>query len=154
MKIYEIEQAILDCIDTETGEIIDVDRLTALEMERDKKISNIACWIKDLKAEAEAIKTEKQNLAKRQQSCESKAEQLKKYLEFVLNGEKYKDARVSISYRSSTSVQVEESALNTLPDEFVKVEKTARKTELKEALESGQTFEGVSLVTNNSMQIR
>lgn len=154
MKIYEIEQAILDCIDTETGEIIDVDRLTALEMERDKKISNIACWIKDLKAEAEAIKTEKQNLAKRQQSCENKAEQLKKYLEFVLNGEKYKDARVSISYRSSTSVQVEESALNTLPDEFVKVEKTARKTELKEALESGQTFDGVSLVTNNSMQIR
>ena len=77
MTIYDIEAEIMDCIDQETGEIIDIDRLNALEMERDKKISNVACWIKDLKAEAEAIKAEKQTLDKRQKAAENKAESLK-----------------------------------------------------------------------------
>ena len=56
MKLYEIENAILECIDTETGEVIDIERLNELQMERETKIENVACWIKDLKAEAEAIK--------------------------------------------------------------------------------------------------
>ena len=49
MKLYEIDEAILNCIDTETGEIIDADQLDKLTMERDTKIENVACWIKDLK---------------------------------------------------------------------------------------------------------
>lgn len=86
MTIYDIEAEIMDCIDQETGEIIDIDRLNALEMERDKKISNVACWIKDLKAEAEAIKAEKQALDKRQKAAENKAESLKGWLQSILQG--------------------------------------------------------------------
>jgi hypothetical protein len=154
MTIYEIDAAILDCIDMETGEVIDIDRLNALEMERDQKVSNVACWVKDLKAEAEAIKAEKQSLDKRQRAAENKAEQLKNYLTYVLNGTKYKDARVSISYRRSESVQCSDDAINTLPDEFIKVEKSVKKTELKEAMKNGQTFEGCEIVTKDSIQIR
>jgi V/A-type H+-transporting ATPase subunit E len=55
MNLFEIDDAILACVDLETGDIIDVEKLEALELERDTKISNIACWIKNLKAEAEAI---------------------------------------------------------------------------------------------------
>ena len=62
MKLYEIDNAILDCIDLETGEVIDTERLDAPNMERDAKIENVACWIKDLRAENEAIKSEKQKL--------------------------------------------------------------------------------------------
>lgn len=36
MKLYEIEQAIMDCIDMETGEIIDAEKLDQLQMERSK----------------------------------------------------------------------------------------------------------------------
>jgi hypothetical protein len=36
MKLYEIDNAIMDCVDMETGEIIDVERLSALQMERDQ----------------------------------------------------------------------------------------------------------------------
>lgn len=154
MTIYEIDAAILDCIDTETGEVIDIDRLTALEMERDQKISNVACWIKDLKAEAEAIKAEKQNLDKRQKVAENKVEQLKNYLSYVLNGTKFKDARVAISYRKSESVQCSDDAINTLPEEFIKVEKSIKKSELKEAIKNGQTFAGCEIVTNENIQIR
>lgn len=154
MTIYDILSEIEACVDQETGEIIDVERLEALEMEYDQKISNIACWIKNLKAEAEAIKTEKQNLAKRQQVCENKAESLKNFLDHLLAGEKFKDGRVSISYRKSTTVEVDESVIDELPSRFVKIEKTVRKNELKQAMEGGQNFEGCQLVEHNNIQIR
>lgn len=154
MNLYQIEAAILDCIN-EDGEVIDLDRLDALEMERDSKISNIACWIKDLKAEAEAIKAEKQNLDKRQKAAENKASSLKDYLAGYLNGEKYKDARVSISYRKSTAVQIDEDMdIKTLPEEYLKVTVEPSKTAIKEALTNGVAVEGCSLVENNNIQIR
>lgn len=154
MTLYEIDEAILDLVDEETGEVIDLEALEMLEMERDKKISNVACWIKDLKAEAEAIKAEKMNLAKRQATCENKVEQLKKYLADALGGVKFKDSRCSISYRKSESVQLDDMAIFKLPDEFVKIEKSPKLTEIKNAIKEGQSFEGVKLVTNNNIQIR
>lgn len=155
MNLYEIQEAILECIDMETGEIIDIDKLDALEMERDSKISNIGCWIKDLRAEAEAIKTEKQALDKRQKAAEHKEEQLKEYLSRFLNGAKYKDARVAISYRSSTSTVVDEFMdLNKLPDEYKKVKIEPNKTAIKEALKNGEVIEGCRLVESTSIQIR
>ena len=112
MTLYEIDEEILNLVDQETGEIIDIERLEQLEMEREKKISNVGCWIKDLKAEAEALKAEKNNLAKRQTVCENKVEQLKDYLSRALNGMKYKDSRCSISYRKSESVEVDDSVID------------------------------------------
>lgn len=155
MNLYDIESAILECVDQETGDIIDIERLEALEIERDKKISNIACWIKDLKAEAEAIKKEKQALDARQKASENKAEQLKSYLAGFLGGAKYKDSRVSISYRSSVSTEIDEGLdLNTLPDEFKKITVEPSKTAIKEALQNGQTIEGCRLVEKSNIQIR
>ena len=72
MNIYQIDNAImtagdaiLDLVDEETGEITDLDQFEALkaemdglQMAREQKISNVACWIKNLKAEADAIKAE------------------------------------------------------------------------------------------------
>lgn len=157
MTIYEIDNAILGCIDTDTGEIIDMDALEALEMERDSKIENVALWIKDLKAEAEAIKAEKQNLEKRQKAAENKAEQLKKYLEYALNGEKFKTAKCSISYRKSVSVDVNMELLQTFDDSDEYLRYSApepNKTAIKEALQNGATIPGCLLVENNSLQIR
>ena len=155
MTIYDIEQEIMDCIDQETGEIIDLDRLNALEMERDTKISNVACWIKDLKAEAEAIKAEKQVLEKRQKAAENKAESLKQWLLFALNGEKFKDARCSISYRKSEKVVFDDGfCFSSLPAQFKKVTVEPKKTEIKDYLKTGATIEGVELAESSNIQIR
>ena len=155
MTLYDIDLGIMECVDQETGEVIDIEKLQALEMERDSKISGIACWIKNLKAEAEAIKAEKQNLTKRQQVAENKAESLKEYLSVYLNGAKYKDARVSISYRKSTTVEIDENVdLRKLPEDCQKITIEPRKTVLKEKLEDGQEFDGVRLVENSNIQIR
>lgn len=155
MTIYEIEAAILETVDEETGEIIDIDRLNALEMERDRKISNVACWIKDLKAEAEAIKAEKQALDKRQKAAENKAESLKEWLSGILQGEKFKDSRCSISYRKSERVNFSDSFnFDTLPDSMKKVTIEPKKTEIKDYLKTGATIEGVELVESSNIQIR
>ena len=155
MTIYDIEQEIMDCIDQETGEVIDIDRLNALEMERDKKISNVACWIKDLKAEAEAIKAEKQVLDKRQKAAENKAESLKEWLQSILQGEKFKDSRCAISYRRSERVNFSDSFnFDSLPDSMKKVTVEPRKTEIKEFLKAGGEIEGVRIEENTSMTIK
>lgn len=53
MTLYEIDAAIMTAIahgtDPETGEINNLDELMSLQMERDQKIENIACLIKNLK---------------------------------------------------------------------------------------------------------
>ena len=155
MTIFDIDQEILSCIDTETGEVIDLEKLEALQMERDRKIHNVACWYKELNAEAEAIKSEKQKLAKRQQVCENKAESLKKYLAFVLDGEKFKDGAVSISYRTTKSVVFyDDFDYSTLPEEYQKVTIEPKKTELKQAIENGQVIEGVELEVKSAIQIK
>ena len=155
MTIYQINEEIMNCIDEETGEIIDIDRLNELEMERDTKISNVACWIKDLKAEAEAIKAEKQALEKRQKAAENKAESLKQWLQTVLEGEKFKDARCSISYRKTEKVVFDEGfCFSSLPGQFKKVTVEPKKTEIKDYLKTGAELEGAQIVTSNSIQIK
>lgn len=153
MNLYEIDSAIMDCADMETGEIIDMEALEDLQMERDQKIEGIGCWIKNLLADAKALKEEKDNLAARQKVAENKAASLKAYLSSYLNGEKFKTAKVSISYRKSDSVNIAEGAV--IPEEYLKYsEPTPDKIGLKAALKAGEKIQGISLVTSNNIQIK
>lgn len=153
MNLYEIESKIMECVDMETGEIIDIEKLNELEIERDTKIENIALWIKNLNADAKALKEEKDNLYARQKACENKAESLKNYLNNFLQGEKYKSSKVSISYRDSKSVSVIDASK--IPSEYLKyAEPTINKTDIKNALENGIEIDGAEIVTNTSIQIK
>lgn len=155
MNLYDINyEKYYGCVDEETGEI-DTEKLAALEEEFNSKVSNLACWCKELKAEAEAIKAEKQALAKRQATTENQLERVKRYLQDALEGQKFKDSRVSISYRTSTSTEVSEDLdLNILPDSLKKVTVEPNKTAIKEAIEAGLDIEGCRLVTKTNIQIR
>lgn len=42
MNLYEINAQILDCIDQETGEVMDIDRLEELNMEKAEKVDTVA----------------------------------------------------------------------------------------------------------------
>lgn len=153
MNLYEIDSAIMNCVDMETGEIIDMEALENLQMERDQKIENIGCWIKNLLADAKALKEEKDNLAARQKSTENKAASLKAYLSSYLNGEKFKTAKVAISYRKSDSVDISEGAV--IPEEYLKYsDPTPDKIGLKAALKAGEKFPGISIVTSSNIQIK
>ena len=158
MTIYEIDEKILNCIDLETGEIIDIDKLNELELERDAKIENVACWIKELKAEAEAIKAEKLALAERQRVAENKAESLKKWLAYALNGEKFKTAKCSVSFRKTESVEVTDEGLSNLMKEHDELltykAPEPNKKAIKQAIKDGLSVEGVRLGCNTSVIIK
>lgn len=152
-SLYEINEEILNCVDMETGEIIDAERLSQLQIAFDDKVEGIALWIKNLLADAEAIKEEKNKLADRQRVCENKAKRLKEYLSGFLGGQKFSTPRVAISYRRSESVEVQDAT--ELPEEYLKfAEPTVDKTKVKKALKEGIELAGVALVENQNIQIK
>ena len=152
-NLYEINQAIMDCVDEETGEIVDIEKLNDLHMQFDDKVENIACFIKNLLSDAKAIKEEENNLASRRKSYENKAKSLKKYLSDTLNGQKFKTAKVSISYRKSESVDIEN--MKDVPEEYIKIaEPTVDKASAKQAIKSGIKIPGLRLAESKNIQIR
>lgn len=156
MNLYEIDEAIMGCVDMETGEIIDTEQLDKLSMERDQKIENIALWIKNLNADAEALKAEKEAFDARKKAAENKAASLKKYLSGYLAGNAFKSTKVAISFRRSESVQVNDiNAIADFDTQYVKyAEPTADKTAIKKALKDGIAIPGVELVENQNIQIK
>ena len=105
-KLYEIEQAILDCVDMETGEILDIEKLEDLQLERKEKIESVACWYKNLISDAKAIKEEREVLEQRQRALENKAKSIKDWLSYKLAGEKLTTPRVAISFRRSAMMSL------------------------------------------------
>ena len=153
MNLYEIDREILGCVDMETGEIIDDGRLDRLQMEKEKKIENIACWYKNLKAEEGAIDSEIKNLNARKVAAGNQAERLKEYLSGYLDGEKFKTARISISYRKSESVVIEDTS--NIPTEYlVTKEPEPSKTKIKEAIKGGLTVPGAHIEQKQNIQIK
>ena len=153
MTLYEIDQELLSCIDAETGEVIDAEKLNSLQMERETKIESVALWIKDLKAEAEALKAEKQAFADRQKAAENKAESLKNWLSEALNGEKFKTTKVAVSFRKTKSVMVD--SVYDLDAKYLKYkDPDPDKKAIKEAIEAGQTVKGAQLVESVSVTIK
>lgn len=155
LKLYEYNEAMYyGCVDEETGEI-DVDKFNALDIERKQKISDIACMIKEARAEAAAIKAEKQKMEARQKAAENRETRLKDYLAYCLDGEKFKNEKCSIYYKESTSTKVDENLLpETLPAKYQRVTVTPNLTAIKEDLDNGIEIEGCHLVKKSSIVVR
>lgn len=157
MNLYEIDKEILKCVDTETGEIINLDALNDLKMQRDTKIEHIALWIKNLISDAEQIKTEKDVLAEREKVARNNAESLKKYLSNYMNGGKFSTPRVSISFRKSESIIADINEIMKLnnADNYLRYsEPTLDKAAIKEAIKNGEKIQGCSLIEKNNIQIK
>lgn len=153
MNLYEIDNEILGCVDVETGEIFNEERFEELSLTREAKIEGICLWIKNLKAEAEALKAEKDAFAKRQKSAENKMESLKRYISAYLDGTPYESAKVKVSFRKSESLEISEDAK--IPDEYLKYKvPDVDKVALKEAIKAGSHFYGVEIATNYNIQIK
>lgn len=160
-SLYEINQAILETVDTETGEIIDAEKLNELMMEKEVKIENVALWIKNLLSDADAFKAEKDAFAEREKAARNKADNLKQWLSTVLDGQKFSTSKVQINFRSSESVEIEDEKKfvdwawdNERDDLLTYKDPTPNKTAIKQLLKSGKTLNGVSIVKNQNLQIK
>lgn len=167
MKLYQIDQAIESILNMEVDEFVDMETgeilsLELLQMEREKKLEGVACYIKNTLAEAEALKAEKDALAKRETAARKKADRLKQWLQDKLQGEKLTTPRAAISYRKSEAVDITDEDRfvvwamghghnNLLTFTAPNANRTAVKKYLKE---SGDTVPGAVLVERQNIQIK
>jgi len=108
MNLYEIKQELLDLVDQETGEVADWEKFDALNLERDTKIENIALWIKNLNAEADAYEKEKKSFEQKEKQARNKANSLTNYLSLILASQKqFKTTKVNLTWRKSKSTVIE-----------------------------------------------
>ncbi len=153
MNLYEINHEIMSCWDEETGEILDVQKFDALHLALEDKLEGIGCYIKNLEAEAAALKAEEQAFAARRKRAENKAASLKNYLAGYLNGCPFETLRVKVSFRKSESLDISEGAV--VPEEFLKhKEPEVDKAELKKAVKAGLVLDGVQLIQKQNIQIK
>ena len=166
MKLYEIAadyQRFIEAV--ENGEIpeeVIADTLESITAELEDKADNIACLIKNLTAEAGAIKAEEENLSSRRKTKENQIKRMKEYLSDVLQKSgftKLETARNKISFRKSESVGIEDETA------FIKwaaehnesfltyKDPTINKTEIKKALANGEEIAGVSIECKQNIQI-
>ena len=160
MKLFEIAQEIESCVidgdnavNTETGEVIDRAALDALQMDFNDKAENIALWIKNLDAEADAVKNQKLIFAARQKAVENKRDSLKEYLATCLQGKAFKTDRVKVSYRKSEVIAVQN--IEKVPTEFLKyAAPTVDKAEVKKEIKAGKVVPGCVLESKQNIQIK
>ena len=162
--LYEIDQEILDCLDMETGEILDTEKLDALQMERERKLEGVALWVKDLKAEAEAVKAEADKLTARKKALDNKIDGLKNWLLMALDGEKLNTPRCKVYQTHSQRLVIvgeekdfiawlERNAEN--PQDYIRYkEPELRKDEIKKALKNGTEVEYAKLEETESVVIK
>ena len=139
-KLYEIKQDILDCIDMETGEITDPERLEQLQIDKHEKLRNIAFVAINASADIEAYKAQEKRFTAKRKAAEKTLAWAKETLARELAGQKMKEAEFTISYRPSEVVEIDDDA--DLPAEFIKMKSEWDKAAIKEALKEGAVFEG------------
>ena len=154
MKLFEINDAIADLIDFETGEIMDIEAFDNLQMERQDKLTNIALLYKNMTSDAKQLKELEKEYSDRRKRCEKTAEWCKETLARELDGEKLEDEkkRFKISWRKSEKVEITNEDI--VPAEFVKQTISFDKLAMKDAMKNGNVIEGVQLVETQSIQIK
>lgn len=155
-NLYWIDQAILECVDCETGEIIDPERLDSLVMERNAKIENVALWVKNLESDAAAYDAEKAAFTARAEKARAKAEKLRAWLARACDGQNFATGKCEISFRKSESVEVTDETK--IPAEFIRTKTSTTtspdKVAIKKAIKSGQAISGCQLVEKFNTKVQ
>ena len=100
--IYEIDDDIASCVDQETGEIVDVEKLDDLNMERERKIEGALLWAKNEGAMAKALDAEIKNLQARKKTCQKNVDGIKRWaINAIGDSKKFKTAKVAATVRKS-----------------------------------------------------
>lgn len=148
MNLFQIDEAIKGCVDQETGEIVDIELLGELMMERNAKIENVALWVKNLKAFVEAVDAQIAAFNARKEKAKKNIEKLEEWLAVACGGQKFATGACEVSFRKSTPLEVMDQAL--IPEKFMKTKVTTStapdKNAIKAAIKAGEEVPGCKLV--------
>jgi hypothetical protein len=163
-SLYDIDQMLVEAIEAieaeaEANEGVYSESwdaiLEGLQMDRKTKLLDCARYIKSVEAMAEAVKAEKQALAKKQEALENKAERIKAWVTKSMlenNDSGIQDANTKLSWRKSEKcIVTDESKID---DKFFKIVRSPMVAEIKAAIKAGQTIAGAELQSNVSLQIK
>lgn len=158
MTLYEIDQNIMALID-EDGEITNPEAFDALQITRSEKLEGIACWIKNLKADAAAIKAEEDVLAERRRTIENKIKSLSEFLSNTLAGQKFSTPRVSVSYRTSKALEIADNDTfvawaSMFNPSLLRIKRDPDKKAITDAINGGMDVPGAQIVERKSMQVK
>lgn len=136
------------------------DTLAGIQGEFESKALNIAALIKNMVADANAMKDAEGAINERRKRLEKRIENLEKYLLINLQGAKIDKPIESPEHyiwirKNPVSIQIEEGA--EIPDECMRIipqKKEPDKTLLKEAINDGKIIKGVSLIQNIKLVIK
>lgn len=172
-NLYEIDERLVTLIeeqfDTEDGTIYEdagelAKKIDEVAMNLDMKIENIGLYIKNLNAEAEMIKHEEDNLARRRKTNERKIASLTNYLNGYLSAcypneddrakWKFKSPRVVLGYRKSSSVEVPD--IEKLDEKYLKITTNVDpdKKAIGQAIKNGEEVKGAFIKHNINLNIK
>jgi hypothetical protein len=131
------------------------DKIDALGETRTNKIKNCVHFFKNLSAEADAIKNEKDALAAREKSLRRKADWFEGYIRYnVREGELFSAPTYAIKWRASSAVEI--TNLDKVPLSLCKeIIKEPVKNLIKQAEKDGEDIsEYAVIVHKKNMQIK
>ena len=154
-------------MDEETGEVKCSEEemneaIKALEMSFEDKILALRnsyleteLAAKKVAAEAKVLRDEAANVQKRANTLQNRADRIKRFVAYLLNGDKFEKDGAKISYRKSEECVID--------DEFVVwakmnrpelLDMKARKADIKAAIKSGDALRYAHIETKENIQIR
>ena len=130
--------------------------LDELQGELTEKADNIVKYIRNLSAEADALKAEEAALYKKRKAAENKAERLKAYIsaQMTLCGLKeLKAGLFKLRFQPTTPAIsiIDESAV---PEKFHRVKIEIDKLAIRDALKNGEEVPGIELQRGEALVIR
>lgn len=154
-KFEQAMQAIT--VDPETGEVSGFEAVDSLDAAFEDKAEAYAVTIKNLAAEAAALKNERDNLKAREDSVKKCMERMKQHLAdsmLAVGKDKISTAKAALSFRKSVQVNIVNDV--EVPDDLCKVviDRKPDKTAIGKLLKSGETVPGAELVENMNLQVK
>lgn len=157
-SLYNIDERLANYrmeFDPDTGEWLNESELDDLKMERNEKIEQLLLWAKNISAEAEMVKKERDNLDERYKALTKKANRINGHVANELNGEKFSTARVATLWRKSERVVIPDDYK--VPDKYcnVTVVRKPDKALIKQHLKNtDEKVDWATIEVKNNMSIK
>jgi len=136
------------------------DTLEGLSGDLEVKATNVAMFVRNLEASAEAIKAAEKQMAERRKALEAKADRIRQYLLDNMNrtGITKIDCPYFVLSVRKNPPAVEVLNQDMIPDEYFDIPEppapTLNKNRLKEDLKAGVVVEGAKLMAGQSLSIK
>lgn len=161
-SLYNIRQdqlILLTQVSDNEGELTDEleNALSITREEFENKAVSLGYVLKSFDNSIELIDQEIKRLTELKKRASNRQGMIKERLSNAMNEfgiEKLNTATLSLSFRKSESVEIEDERL--IPTDFTesKVVTTISKTKIKEAIKRGENVQGAKLVSNKNLQIK